>query len=41
MRLAETGAKLFAIANIAAGVVAGMGAMFLGSTLAEAIWAGS
>lgn len=38
MRLAETGAKLFALANLTVSVVAGMGAMFLGSALAEALW---
>lgn len=38
MRLAETGARLFAVANLTASVVAGMGALFLGSALAEALW---
>lgn len=38
MRLAETGARLFAVANLTASVVAGMGAMFLGSALAAALW---
>ena len=39
MRLAETGARLFAVANLTASVVAGPGAMFLGSAVAEALWA--
>lgn len=38
MRLAQTGARLFAVANLTASVVAGMGAIFLGSALAEALW---
>lgn len=39
LRLAETGAKFFAAANVVASVVAGLGAAFIGATLAQAIWA--
>ncbi|MDQ1029494.1 CrcB protein [Streptomyces umbrinus] len=38
LRLAETGAKFFATANIAVTLVAGLGAVFIGSALAEALW---
>lgn len=38
MRLAETGAKFFAAANVVAGVVAGLGAAFVGAAVAEAVW---
>ena len=38
LRLAEDGAKFYAAANVVAGVVAGLGAAFLGVTLAAAIW---
>ncbi|WP_436763831.1 fluoride efflux transporter CrcB [Streptosporangium sp. V21-05] len=39
LRLVETGAILFAVANVAASVVAGLGAVFLGLALAQAIFA--
>ncbi|MGW0818462.1 fluoride efflux transporter CrcB [Streptomyces viridiviolaceus] len=39
LRLAETGARLHAAANVAASVAAGLGAAFAGATLAEALWA--
>lgn len=38
MRLAESGARFFAIANVVAGVVAGLGAAFTGAALAQAVW---
>ncbi|MBL1098086.1 fluoride efflux transporter CrcB [Streptomyces coffeae] len=38
LRLAEDGAWLFAAANVAGSVVAGVGAAFAGAGLAEAIW---
>ena len=37
-RLAEQGARFFAVANIAASIAAGEGAVFLGSAVAQAIW---
>ncbi|MEU9189809.1 fluoride efflux transporter CrcB [Streptomyces sp. NPDC048484] len=39
LRLAESGAKFFAAANVAASIVAGLGAVFVGSALAEALFA--
>lgn len=36
MRLAEQGSKFFAAANVAASVAAGLGAVFIGSALAQA-----
>jgi CrcB protein len=39
LRLAETGARFFAAVNVVAGVVAGLGAAFVGTALAEALWA--
>ncbi|MEU2724715.1 fluoride efflux transporter CrcB [Streptomyces smyrnaeus] len=38
MRFAETGAKVFAAANVIAGVVAGLSAAFIGVALARACW---
>lgn len=38
MRLAESGAKFFAALNVAASVVAGLGAVFTGAALAQAVW---
>ncbi|MDH6572344.1 CrcB protein [Streptomyces sp. SAI-208] len=38
LRLAETGARLYALANVAASVVAGLGAAFAGAALAQAVW---
>ena len=39
LRLAEDGARLFAAANVVASVVAGLGAVFAGIAVAEALWA--
>lgn len=39
LRLAETGARFFAAANVAASVVAGLGAAFTGTAIAQALWA--
>ncbi|MGS2646288.1 fluoride efflux transporter CrcB [Streptosporangium sp. LJ11] len=39
LRLAESGAILFAVTNVVASVVAGLGAVFLGLALAQAIFA--
>ncbi len=39
LRLAETGARLHAAANVAASVAAGLGAAFAGVALAGALWA--
>ncbi|WP_406213284.1 fluoride efflux transporter CrcB [Streptomyces canus] len=39
LRLSETGARLYAAANVAASVVAGLGAAFAGVALAQAVWA--
>ncbi|MFD4762840.1 fluoride efflux transporter CrcB [Streptomyces sp. NPDC058439] len=38
LRLAEDGARFYAAANIAASVVAGLGAAFTGTALAQAVW---
>ncbi|WP_406492196.1 fluoride efflux transporter CrcB [Streptomyces sp. NBC_00846] len=38
LRLAEDGARFYAAANIAASVVAGLGATFTGTALAQAVW---
>ena len=38
LRLTETGAGLYGVANVAASVVAGLGAAFAGVALAEAVW---
>jgi CrcB protein len=38
LRLAETGARLYAAVNVAASVAAGLGAAFGGVALAEAVW---
>ncbi|AJE81628.1 fluoride efflux transporter CrcB [Streptomyces coelicoflavus] len=38
LRLAESGAKFFAAANIIASLAAGLGAVFLGLTLAQALF---
>ncbi|GAA3364805.1 fluoride efflux transporter CrcB [Streptomyces antimycoticus] len=38
LRLAEEGARLFAMANVVLSVVAGVGAAFAGAALAHAIW---
>ncbi|MFE2179192.1 fluoride efflux transporter CrcB [Streptomyces sp. NPDC059455] len=39
LRLAEDRARLFAAANVIAGVVAGLGAAFVGTAFAQAVWA--
>jgi CrcB protein len=38
LRLAEQGARLMAAANVAASVLAGLGATFTGVAVAEALW---
>ncbi|MFF1396174.1 fluoride efflux transporter CrcB [Streptomyces sp. NPDC058287] len=38
LRLGEDGARLFAVANVAASVAAGLGAAFAGVALAGALW---
>ncbi|MBT2450399.1 fluoride efflux transporter CrcB [Streptomyces sp. ISL-43] len=39
LRLVEDGAKFYAAVNVIASVVAGLGAVFAGVALAEALWA--
>ncbi|MBO1414443.1 fluoride efflux transporter CrcB [Streptomyces sp. FH025] len=39
LRLAETGAGLYAALNVAGSVLAGLGAVFTGDALAQALWA--
>ncbi|MFC7907072.1 fluoride efflux transporter CrcB [Streptomyces nigra] len=39
LRLTETGAGRYAVANVVGSVLAGLGAVFLGVTIAEAVWA--
>jgi CrcB protein len=38
LRLAETGARFYAAANVIASIVAGLGAAFIGLTLAQALF---
>ncbi|WP_329013238.1 fluoride efflux transporter CrcB [Streptomyces sp. NBC_01601] len=38
LRLTETGSRFLAAANVAASVAAGLGAAFVGTALAEAVW---
>jgi fluoride exporter len=38
LRLVETGAILFAVTNVVASIIAGLGAVFLGLALAQAIF---
>lgn len=38
LRLAEQGARFFAAANVVASVVAGLGAAFVGTAVAQALW---
>lgn len=38
LRLAEDGARFYAAANVIASVAAGLGAVYVGVTLAEALW---
>lgn len=37
-RLFEDGARFFAVANVAASIVAGLGSVFLGAAISQAIW---
>ncbi|QKW18454.1 fluoride efflux transporter CrcB [Kitasatospora sp. NA04385] len=39
LRLAESGARFYALANVAASLAAGLGAAFTGNALAHALWA--
>lgn len=39
LRLAEGGARFYAAVNVIASVVAGLGAVFVGVSVAEALWA--
>ncbi|MBN0043677.1 fluoride efflux transporter CrcB [Streptomyces actuosus] len=39
LRLTETGARFYAVLNVAASIAAGLGAAFLGVTLARGLWA--
>ncbi|MEU8974341.1 chromosome condensation protein CrcB [Streptomyces sp. MUSC 14] len=39
LRLAEDGARFYAVANVVASVVAGLGAVFVGVSFADALWA--
>ncbi|MEU2778762.1 fluoride efflux transporter CrcB [Streptomyces sp. NPDC007162] len=39
LRLTETGAGLYAAANVVASLVAGLGAAFAGAAIAQALWA--
>ncbi|WP_425825549.1 fluoride efflux transporter CrcB [Streptomyces fractus] len=39
LRLAENGARFYAVVNVVGSVVAGVGAAFLGAALAVALWA--
>jgi CrcB protein len=39
LRLTETGARFFAVANVGAGIAAGLGAAFAGTAIAQALWA--
>ncbi|ATL29335.1 fluoride efflux transporter CrcB [Streptomyces formicae] len=39
LRLTEDGAKFYAAVNVVASVVAGLGAVFVGIAVAEALWA--
>ncbi|MEV4615200.1 fluoride efflux transporter CrcB [Kitasatospora sp. NPDC049258] len=38
LRLAETGARLYAVANVAGSVLAGLGAAYTGTAVARALW---
>ncbi|MFK8906312.1 fluoride efflux transporter CrcB [Streptomyces sp. YS-3] len=38
-RLVENGAKFYAVANVIVSVIAGLGAVFMGVAVAEAVWA--
>ncbi|MBW8794514.1 MAG: fluoride efflux transporter CrcB [Streptomyces sp.] len=39
LRLTETGAGLYAAANVVASLVAGLGAAFAGAAIAQSVWA--
>ena len=39
LRLAEDGARFYAAVNVVASVVAGLGAVFVGVSVAQALWA--
>ncbi|MFJ4674827.1 MULTISPECIES: fluoride efflux transporter CrcB [Kitasatospora] len=39
LRLAESGARFYAVANAAGSVAAGLGAAFTGNAIAQALWA--
>ncbi|MGN5377527.1 fluoride efflux transporter CrcB [Streptomyces lasalocidi] len=39
LRLAEDGARFYAVANVVASVVASLGAVFVGVSFADALWA--
>ncbi|QNS03449.1 fluoride efflux transporter CrcB [Streptomyces xanthii] len=38
LRLAETGARFYAAVNVLGSIAAGLGAAFLGASLADALW---
>ena len=38
LRLTEGGARLYAVANVVGSLAAGLGATFLGDTVAQALW---
>ncbi len=38
LRLAEDGARFYAVANVVGSLAAGLGAVFTGTALAEALW---
>ncbi|GLW58215.1 fluoride efflux transporter CrcB [Kitasatospora phosalacinea] len=38
LRLAESGARFYAVANVAGSVAAGLGAAFTGGAIAQALW---
>ncbi len=38
LRLAEDGARFFAVANVVASIVAGLGAAFVGASISQGLW---
>jgi fluoride exporter len=38
MRLLQSGSRFYALANVVASIIAGLGAAFLGAAIAQAIW---
>lgn len=38
LRLLEDGSRFFALANVAASIVAGLGAAFIGAAISQAVW---